>query len=193
MDGLLSSTITNFTDHSTLHHIDYGLTLETNPDTSSGLKGTAANKLSDIVVIIANDTYIPSLITKLTLRQIIAEVSIKYLHWTGGDQAPAILEEVKFGNVIVSEHHTGTFSSLFVLRPEEFLMKWQAFKQEDASAQGVNQVSFNYKTNSSSVTISPSEGPTTGGGAGGGGEAAPPAAPPPPPAAPPPPPPPPPE
>ena len=152
VDNVIKSTLTSFKDHAPLVYHWFARAKETTRDSTSGLKASASDKLSDIVVVVLNDPYLSSIETNLQLGREFKEVSIKLLHWSG-ESKPKIIWEALFGIVRVVYFVPGSIYTAVVFRANEYLHTRYKFEQTDGSLAGQAPVSFNYATNSTSTNL----------------------------------------
>lgn len=153
MDDFLGSTVSGLEDYTRLLIYKYELSLETNPGVTENLRGSGSVKMGDLIVGIPNSKAIPELTMYLRTGKFIDQILIKDLTWAGGDKAE-VQSIHGFGRCRLVSWYPGIQSSLFVIRPEEWIVNMKSKKQEDGGDEGNTTDQFNFRTASNTVGIS---------------------------------------
>lgn len=152
--NLTTSTLFSYEMHCVCLHFEYNMMNEVNPNVVQDFKAAGAVRISDVLVIVPTDSFIPTLANHMRENKPIQRISIKTLHWTGGDHAN-VLEEHVFGFNYIVHWVPGRFIHAFVFRPQEWFIQYAQFDQTTAMRTGTNADSFNFRTGIPTTAIQP--------------------------------------
>ena len=158
-DDVLSYTW--ISDHAPITFHWFARSRETTKDSTTGLKGSGSNKMTDVVVVLLNDPYISSLETNMQNGEQFNQISIKQLHWVGSER-PQIIWEKIFGTVRIIQIVPGKIYTAVVFRANKILTTRYQFSQADGSLAGNAPTSYNFETGQSAVDLTAAPQPVGG-------------------------------
>lgn len=121
----------------------YSITRHINPDTSGGFRASGVNEFSDLMVIIPFEPYVTDILKNQYIGKPFDEITIKTIHWTGGDSFESLKEE-KFSNNHVIEVTHSRYWSLITFHVRKIDVTVFEYDQASGQKKGQNQTSFNY-------------------------------------------------
>jgi hypothetical protein len=121
----------------------YEINRRLNPDSSGGLRGSGSNEICDLTVIIPFEPYIADIMTKQFKGIPIDEMTIKTIHWTGGDSFESLKEE-KFSHCHVIEVTHSRYWTLITFHVRQVDITIFQYNQTTGAKEGQNQTTFNY-------------------------------------------------
>lgn len=158
IEGVTTSNISYMNGYTACFHYFYSVTTPTSSVIGGEFKGGGSVRMSELTVVIANDTFRGTLLNKLEQNIVIDEISIVALHWAG-EEKPKIRSEDKFKNCYITDHTDGRTHSVFVFSCEQMFVKINSFK-EDNTIEGGVATGYNFKTASNESDLSETPHPS---------------------------------
>jgi hypothetical protein len=144
--GITKSNLKSFKEHVTCFKYFYSTIHQTHSVASGGFKGSGRNQMTDLTVLVANDSYRGDLLNRLSNGQPVPEIVITSIMWIGDKEAKIKAEE-HFKDARVVGHTESRYYSLFTFRCEKLEVKINKVKQDTAELEAGSAAGFDYVKN----------------------------------------------